>query len=405
MTSKKTNQANKLSSFYSAYDVLLRTAKTTVNYINEKPSNLVKFCNTLKDVKEKKRRIHIVGMGRSGKVGMLIGEILKNIGYSVSYLGKSLARPVRPGDAVIGVTGSGWTNFTIKAIQDSIRKKAHILVFTGDKHSIAARLADSILPMPRGYVRETPLATETADSIILIPKGHVKEKSMMATHAPLTPMGTVFEMTTMAVGIGVVLGLNDDSSVKGFNEGVNEVLKAAEITLDNIKKNEEHIQQFVNTLESYSYRPEKKVWIFGSGLDSIIASISSIRLSHLKINVKSAYDWRFRRKNDLFVAISGSGVSTSTLERVESAKSSDMKIIGLTSFPNSKLTKCSDFFLGIEGRSEKISADLRQISDLSFSVPSFEYVAAITLDACVAQLAMDLDISEKEMKAEHANIE
>lgn len=405
LISKKAKKTNELSSFYSAYEVLLRTAKTNVNYINEQPSDLVKFCNILKEVKTNNKRIHIVGTGRSGKVGMLLGEILKNIGFSVSHLGKSLARPVRPDDVVIGVTGSGWTSFTIKAIQDSIRKKAKILVFTGDKHSIAARLADSIIPMPRGYIRDTSLAAEAADSIILIPRGHIKENHTTVSHAPLTPMGTVFEMTSMAIGIGVVSGLNDDSTVKGFNEGINEVLKAAEITLENIKRNEEPIRQFIDTLESYSFRPEKKVWLFGSGLDSIIASISSIRLSHLKINVKSAYDWRFRRKDDLFVAISGSGVSTSTLERVESAKSSGMKIIGLTSFPHSKLTKCSDFFLGIEGRSEKISADLRQISDLSFSVPSFEYVAAITLDSCVAQLAMDLGISEMEMKAEHANIE
>ena len=400
-----TDQTNELSSFYSAYEVLLRTAKTTVNYINENPSNLVKFCNTLNEIKTRNKIIHIVGMGRSGKVGMLLGEILKNIGFSVSYLGKSFAKPVRRDDVVIGVTGSGWTSFTIRAIQDSIRKKAKVLVFTGDQHSIAARLADSIIPMPRGYIREASLTTGTADAVIPIPRGHVIESPAREPHAPLTPMGTVFEMTSMAIGIGVVSGLKDDSSVKGFNEGVNEVLKAAEVTLSNIKRNEEHIQKFIDILESYSCSPEKRVWLFGSGLDSIIASISSIRLSHLKINVKSTYDWRFRRSEDLLIAISGSGVSTSTLERVESAKSSDMRIISLTSFPNSELVKLSDFFLDIEGRSEKISADLRQISDLDFSVPSFEYVSAVALDSCVAQLAMDLDISETEMKAEHANIE
>ena len=118
-----TDQTNELSSFYSAYEVLLRTAKTTVNYINENPSNLVKFCNTLNEIKTRNKIIHIVGMGRSGKVGMLLGEILKNIGFSVSYLGKSFAKPVRRDDVVIGVTGSGWTSFTIRAIQDSIRKK------------------------------------------------------------------------------------------------------------------------------------------------------------------------------------------------------------------------------------------------------------------------------------------
>ncbi|MHA1541890.1 MAG: SIS domain-containing protein, partial [Candidatus Hodarchaeales archaeon] len=80
-------------------------------------------------------------MGRSGKVGMLFGEMLKNIGFSVSYLGKSLAKPVRTNDIVVGVTGSGWTNFTIRTLQDAIQRGAKILVFTGDEHSLAARLA------------------------------------------------------------------------------------------------------------------------------------------------------------------------------------------------------------------------------------------------------------------------
>ncbi len=383
-------KAQSLPFFYSAYNLLVRTAKRTVNSINENPPSLVECCKTLEEAQEKDRRIHIVGMGRSGKVGMLLGELLKNVGFNVSYLGKSLAKPVRTDDVVIGITGSGWTSFTINTLQKSIRRGAKILVFTGDRHSLAARLADSIILIPRGYVKE-----QYTSNIPVTP----------VSHAPLTPLGTVFEMTTMAVGMGVVMGLRDDSSVKGFNEGVNDVLRVAEMTLTNIQRNEQQLQQFISTLESYSGHSGKKIFVFGSGLDSIIASISSIRLSHLRINCKSNYDWRFRKKGDLLIGISGSGVSTSTLERIESAKSAQMKVVGLTSFPESKLAQEADICLNIEGRTEKISADLHQISNLSFLIPSFEYVAAITLDSCVAQLAMDLGISETEMKEEHANIE
>jgi len=330
-------------------------------------------------------------MGRSGKVGMLFGEMLKNIGFSVSYLGKSLAKPVRANDIVIGVTGSGWTNFTIKTLQDAIQRGAKILVFTGDQHSLAARLADAIILIPKGYKKEGRRDTPT------------KKKEDL--HAPLTPMGTVFEMTAMAIAFGVVSGLRDVHSVKGFNEGINEILRAAEMTFSNIKKNEQPIQKFINSLESYAHLPERFLFVFGSGLDSIIASITSIRLSHLKINIHSTYDWRFRKKDDLLVSISGSGVSTSTLERVKSAKSSEMKILGLTSFPDSLLAKECDFILEIEGRPEEISADLRQITDLSYFVPSFEYAAAITLDSCVAQIATNQGITEESMREEHANIE
>ena len=385
-----TNQEKELTSFYSAFNLLLTTAKQSVNSVNENPSNIVKFCRILNEARDT-QRIHFVGMGRSGKVGMLFGEMLKNIGFSVSYLGKSLAKPVRTNDIVIGVTGSGWTNFTIKTLQDAIRRGAKILVFTGDQHSLAARLADAILLIPKGYKKQG--------------RRGIHSKMKLDPHAPLTPMGTVFEMTTMAIAFGVVSGLRDDHSVKGFNEGINEILKAAEMTLSNIKKKELPIQKFIHSLESYADIPEKFLFVYGSGLDSIVASITSIRLSHLKINIHSSYDWRFRKKDDLLISISGSGVSTSTLERVKSAKSAQMKILGLTSFPDSLLAKKCEIFLEIDGRPEEISADLRQIADLNYFVPSFEYAAAITLDSCVAQIATNQGITEESMREEHANIE
>ena len=378
-----------LDSFYSAFELLVKTTKKTVNSINETPSQLVKFCNTIQNAKE--NRIHLVGMGRSGKVGMLFGEMLKNIGYEVSYLGKSLAKPVRANDVVIGVTGSGWTNFTTKALQNAILRKATILVFTGDEKSLAARLADSIMIIPRGYVK---LSSSSSNSTEKVTSG-----------APLTPLGTLFEMTTMAIGFGIISGLREDSTVKGFNEGINNILTAVDTTLQKIKMDQTPLQQFINSLEPYSLHPENNLFIFGSGLDSIIASISSIRLSHLGIHVKSTYDWRFRQKGDLLISISGSGVSSRTLERVKSAKTSKMKVLGLTSFPESTLAKKSNILLEIEGRHEEVSADFQQITDMSYFVPSFEYAAAITLDSCVAQIAFNLGITEESMKEEHANIE
>ncbi|MHA1947439.1 MAG: SIS domain-containing protein [Candidatus Hodarchaeales archaeon] len=148
------NQGKDLTSFYSAFNLLLTTAKRSVNSFNENPSGLVKFCKFLNEARDD-QRVHFVGMGRSGKVGMLFGEMLKNIGFSVSYLGKSLAKPVRTDDIVVGVTGSGWTNFTIKTLQDAIQRGAKILVFTGDEHSLAARLADAILLIPKGYKKKS----------------------------------------------------------------------------------------------------------------------------------------------------------------------------------------------------------------------------------------------------------
>ncbi|MFW9853741.1 MAG: SIS domain-containing protein [Candidatus Thorarchaeota archaeon] len=378
--------SNQLSSFYSAYHRLLKAGKKAVNFINQAPPPLMEFCEYLSRAREKQNLVHIVGMGRSGKVGMLLGEILKNIGFRISYLGKSLAKPVRKDDVVIGVTGSGWTPFTCKSLDDSIQRGAKILVMTRDPRSKAARLADTIIEIPYPVIA-----------------GFEEESS--SNHAPLTPMGTMFEMNSLLVGMGIFSGLNDDSTIKGFNDGVNRVLSASEATLAYINDNEEVLSKFIRLIERYSNKPEKKVYIYGSGLDAIIGSMTSIRLIHCSVNIKSNYDWRFRDSDDMLIAISGSGNSTSTLERVGSARSAEMNVVGLTSFPESRLAQNSDIFIKLEGRTESRAVELRQISDLRILLPSFEYVTAIFMDSCVAQLAHDLRISESEMRREHANIQ
>ncbi|MHA1225872.1 MAG: SIS domain-containing protein [Candidatus Hodarchaeales archaeon] len=380
-----------LKAFHSSFNLLLKTAKRCVNEINTNPVNLAKFCRIISDVLEDKSRIiHIVGMGRSGKVGMILGETLKDIGFAnrLSYLGKSLARPVRKDDLVIAITGSGWTKFTTSAIEDSIRRKAKILTLTGSPDSKAARLSDAILKIPLGYRPQDV----TGDLLIL-------DKS-----APLTPLGTVFELTAMVVGIGVIGGVFDGACTKGFNQGTTQVLLAAEKTLNSLEKDTDLIK-FIDMLKGFCNQSEKKVFIFGNGLDNIISAMSSIRFAHLRMNIQSIYNWRFRKENDLLIAVSGSGASSTTLNIVKSAKASKMNVFGLTSFSDSELARMSDSHLLIHGRDDNMSPDDIQMVNTNLHLPSFEYACSLALDACVAQIAVDLGITEDIMMSEHANIE
>jgi D-arabinose 5-phosphate isomerase GutQ len=371
--------------------LLLKTAKRCVNEINTNPMHLAKFCQILSEaLDDPSTRIHIVGMGRSGKVGMILGESLKDIGFAnrLSYLGKSLAKPVRKNDVVIAITGSGWTKFTTSAIEDSIRKKAKILTFTGTPDSKAARLSDAILQIPLGYR----------------PQDMTEPSRFDGQRAPLTPLGTIFELTALVVGIGVIAGVMDGACTKGFNEGTTQVLSAAEKSLTLIRGSKE-LDSFVNLLKEYCNQKERKVFIFGNGLDNIISAISSIRLAHLRMNIQSIYNWRFRQKGDLLIAVSGSGASSTTLDKVNVAVADGLKIFGLTSFNDSKLAKKSDQHLILHGRDESTSPDGLQMTSSYLHLPSFEYATALTFDACVAQIAVDLNITEDSMRSEHANIE
>ncbi len=367
-----------IPAFKSAYQLLIRTAKRSVNTINQDPNNLAIFCQTLsKALENEDIKIHIVGEGRSGIIGEILGECLKDIGFSnrLSYLGKNLAKPVKKNDIIIALTGSGWTKFTTAAIEDGIRKKCKILTFTGAADSKAAKLSNAIIHNPLGFQ----------------PQDYTYQFTGQQT--PLSPLGTIFELTTMVTGIGVINGVYSGSCTKGFNEGTSNLLRAAEKTFDDLEMNPK-ISNFIRSLSDYSKQMQAKVFFHGNGISNIICRMSSIRFQSLGLNIHQINDWRFRQKGDLFVALSGSGASSKTLEMVKSAKTSQMTVYGITSFPQSELAKNSDEFLVIHGRMEKENPDNLQTIQPSIFLPTFEYIASITLEAFVAQIAVNLGINE-----------
>ncbi|MHA2245940.1 MAG: SIS domain-containing protein [Candidatus Hodarchaeales archaeon] len=367
-----------ISAFKSAYQLLIRTAKRSVITINQDPKNIAIFCQILSDALENvNRRIHIVGIGRSGKVGMILGECLKNIGFNsrVSYLGKNHAQSVRKDDVVIAVTGSGWTKFTTAALEYSIRKKGKILTFTGVSDSKAAKLSEVIIQSPLGFQ----------------PQDHIYP--FVDIQDPLSPLGTIFELTTMVIGIGVINGVFKGSCTKGFDEATTDILRIAEKSLDDLKRSPE-LYNYIRSLSDYCDKTQAKVFFYGNGLNKIISTMSSIRFRSLGMNVHSMSDWRFRRKGDLLIVLSGSGVSASTLNLVKSAKSSQMTVLGITSFPQSKLAEKADNFMVLRGRKEETTPDGFQLLKPEIYLPTFEYTASVSLEACVAQIAMDLEKSE-----------
>lgn len=372
------SSGTEISAFKSAYQLLIRTAKRSVITINQDPKNLAIFCQILSDALENvNRRIHIVGVGRSGKIGMILGECLKNIGFynRVSYLGKNLAQSVRRDDVIIAVTGSGWTKFTTAVLEYSIRKKGKILTFTGASDSKAAKLSDVIIQSPLGFQPQD------------------QTYPFVDKQDPLSPLGTVFELTTMVIGIGVINGVFKGSCTKGFNEATTDILRIAEKTLDDLKRNPK-LYNYIRSLSDYCDKTQAKVFFYGSGLNNIISTMSSIRFQSLGMNVHSMSDWRFRRKGDLLIALSGSGASESTLNMVKSAKASQMAVFGITSFPRSKLANKSDNFMILRGRKEETSPDGRQLLKPKMYLPMFEYTTSVSLEACVAQIAVDLGKSD-----------
>ena len=364
--------------FISAYQLLMRTAQRTVNTINQDPHNLAIFCQTLSDTLENEdRQLHIVAVGRSRLIGMILGECLKDIGFSnrLFHLGENITQSIKKNDVTIAITGSGWTKLTTMILEEVVQKKCKVLSFTGTLDSKAAKLSDGVLQSPMGYL--------PPDHIYLFTR----------KHDPLSPLGTIFDLTTMVTGLGVVNGVHTGSCTKGFNEATTEILKSAETTLSELTKNPK-LPQFIQSLSDYCNKADSKVFFYGNGLDGIVALMCSMRFQSLGMNVQPINNWRFRREGDVLVALSDSGISSTTLNFAESAKSSQMHVLSITSQSQSPLAKKSDDFLFIHGRKKRLVTGRVQIAQPEIYLPKFEYGVALALESCVAQIAKNLGIPE-----------
>ncbi|MFX0171462.1 MAG: SIS domain-containing protein [Candidatus Hodarchaeota archaeon] len=177
----------------------------------------------------------------------------------------------------------------------------------------------------------------------------------------------------------------------GFDQGTNIILKEAEVCLEALQK-EYNLIKIMKNLSSYFSKSEKKVFLTGSGINRLISNIIAIRLQNLMINVYPMEDWRFRQEDDLLISISGSGSSTNTLNLMKNAKKSKMNIIGISSFPQSEFAKLLDIFLYIQGREESVNSNGFTSPKAGIYLPIFEYLTVLTLESCVAQMAIDLGI-------------
>ncbi|MHA1166481.1 MAG: SIS domain-containing protein [Candidatus Hodarchaeales archaeon] len=394
-------EEKQLLEFLDSYNLLIETGRQHAKDFEYSPDSILLLCKMFKD--SKNGTIHITGMGRSGKVGMIFGNLLKNLGYRVSLIGKTYARPVRKNDLVIAFSGSGWTRTTALNLEDSLKNSACTAAFTSNPNSKIARLADHVI-------------------LINVDKGISKKvvtsytkRQMTGKKAPLTPLGTVFELTSMFITFALTSSLVHDSPLYGFVTGANSILHSADKTLDFLFKDGgkdlKSVVRLLETCSSVKNTSPPKVYSVGSGISNIIASITGMRLQHLRINIHNVYDWRFRNKGDVLITFSGGGETEQTLEYIRQAKASGMKTICLTSHGESSVAKESDFPLLIFGRdetkdySQETKYKFDPVSRTGYYDPSYEYCAAVCCDAIVAQIATDLGITEDLMKEEHANIE
>jgi 6-phospho-3-hexuloisomerase len=159
---------------------------------------------------------------------------------------------------------------------------------------------------------------------------------------------------------------------------------------------------------------DRRIMIIGVGRSGLIGRSFAMRLMHLGFNVYVMGETITPAigKDDLIIAISGSGTTKLVVTAAEIAKEVGAKIVAVTSHPDSELGKIADHVVQIKGRT-KIAEErdyfLRQITGVHEPLAPlgtiFEVSSTIFLDSLVVELMHRLGKTEEDMRRRHATVE
>jgi 6-phospho 3-hexuloisomerase len=156
-----------------------------------------------------------------------------------------------------------------------------------------------------------------------------------------------------------------------------------------------------------------KILLLGTGRSGFVGRAFALRLMHLGFNVYVSGETitPALTKQDLVIAISGSGTTTTVVAQASVADSIGAKVIAVTSHPESRLSTFADEVVTIKGRTkidQDFDYDRRQITGEYDNAPlgtMFELSVMVFLDSVIADLMHRLGMREIDLKKRHANAE
>jgi 6-phospho-3-hexuloisomerase len=172
-------------------------------------------------------------------------------------------------------------------------------------------------------------------------------------------------------------------------------------------------EQIENMIEIMIAHQNDKILLLGSGRSGFVGRAFALRLMHLGFNVYVSGETitPALTTEDLVVAISGSGTTTTIVAQARVAKGVGSTVIAVTSHLDSPLAEIADKVVVVKGRT-KIDQDFdyerRQIIGEYDNAPlgtMFELSCMIFLDSVIADLMQRLGVTEFDLRRRHANAE
>jgi len=160
----------------------------------------------------------------------------------------------------------------------------------------------------------------------------------------------------------------------------------------------------------------KKIFVVGMGRSGFVGRAFALRLMNLGFNVyflgetiTPAAD-----KDDLVIAISGTGMTKLVLSATTVAKEIGTRVVAITSYQDSPLGQMADLVVPIKGRtrmgwpreedylSRQIMGEREPLSPLG---SIFENNSMVFLDGLIVELMYRMKKNENDLKMRHATIE
>lgn len=158
----------------------------------------------------------------------------------------------------------------------------------------------------------------------------------------------------------------------------------------------------------------RRILVLGVGRSGLMGRAFAMRLMHLGFHVYVMGETITPSigKGDLIIALSGSGTTKLVVTAAEIGKAVGAKIIAITSYPDSDLTKLADLVVIIKGRTKVADEKdyfLRQLmgehEPMAPLGTVFEISLMTFLDGVVVELMGRLGLTESELRKRHATIE
>ncbi len=158
----------------------------------------------------------------------------------------------------------------------------------------------------------------------------------------------------------------------------------------------------------------KRIFIHGVGRSGMVARAFAMRLMHLGFDVYVVGETITPaiHNGDLFIAVSGSGKTSSVNVVARVAKQKNAFLAAITSNPNSELGRRAGLVVHIKGRALRSLSpdyDARQlVGEHEPLVPLgtlFELTAMIFLDSVIDELMLRRNKGEKDLRAKHTDLE